>query len=531
MRCIEVMSGEVSVEKRANKQILIGSIIGYIAIAINILSGLLFTPWIIENLGQSQYGLFTLTNSLISFLTIDFGLSTTVKSFLSKYRAENDEEGAKRVLGVFYKLYFIVDSILLVVFVVVYFLSPYIYQGLTPPEVEDFQNCFLIFACYALVMLPSYVFDGIIYSREQFIWDKALSIVQKALYIVFVSLSICFNWGLYAIVAINALSNITIIGIKYLLIRFKFKIKCSLRGEFSFKIAKPFLLYSFWTAIDSIAIHVSNSLAPSVLGIVSDSNNIALFGLITTFTYYVRLLGNIFGQIFLPKLARYYEEGEEVFRKKLLHLATSIGRIQLIVIAAIVMVFGCFGQEFVLIWMRGDTTFLPSYYGILLIIVTYLIELPEIILKSAMYTTNNVKFIAIGSIARIVVFVALSFVLSMYLGFFGAALSAFISSIVYLGILNYFYLKKLKISLKSFFVSTYVRIILSVLICLPVGLCLHFFLNFDSSSIYFTVLKFLIEASVVTLLYLVLIYLIGLTKSEKNVIKSKLFRKRKIKTQ
>lgn len=530
MHDVEVMSGQVNVEKKANKQILIGSIVGYVAIAINILSGLLFTPWIIENLGQSQYGLFTLTNSLISFLTIDFGLSTTVKSFLSKYRAENDEENIKRVLGIFYKLYFIIDSILLAAFVVVYFLAPHIYQGLTSPEIESFKNCFLIFACYALFMLPSYVLDGIIYSYEQFVWDKTLSIVQKILYVVFVSLCICFDWGLYALVAINALSNITIIGIKYLLIRFKFKIKCSLRGEFSFKIAKPFLLYSFWTAVDSIAIHVSNSLAPSILGIVSDSNNIALFGLITTFTYYVRLLGNIFGQIFLPKLARYYEEGEEVFRKKLLHLATSIGRIQLIVITAIVVVFGCFGQEFVLIWMRGDTFYLPSYYGILLVIVTYLIELPEIILKSAMYTTNNVKCIAIAAISRIVVFIGLSFVLSIYLGFFGAALSVFVSSAVYLGILNYFYLKKLKINLKSFFISTYAKIILSALICLPVGLCLHFFLNFDTNNIYFMLLKFLIEASIVTLLYLALIYVIGLTKSEKDAIKSKIFKRKKLKT-
>lgn len=59
-----------------NIQIKVGGILSYVSIFINILAGLIYTPWMIQEIGPSQYGLFTLANSLISLFLIDFGLSS-----------------------------------------------------------------------------------------------------------------------------------------------------------------------------------------------------------------------------------------------------------------------------------------------------------------------------------------------------------------------------------------------------------------------------------------------------------------------
>lgn len=53
-----------------SKQLKIGAAVSYIAVAFNIISGLLYTPWMVATIGKSQYGLYTLASSVI---TLFFG--------------------------------------------------------------------------------------------------------------------------------------------------------------------------------------------------------------------------------------------------------------------------------------------------------------------------------------------------------------------------------------------------------------------------------------------------------------------------
>ena len=43
----------------SQKQIKLGAMISYAAIAINIVATLLYTPWMVRQIGQANYGLFT----------------------------------------------------------------------------------------------------------------------------------------------------------------------------------------------------------------------------------------------------------------------------------------------------------------------------------------------------------------------------------------------------------------------------------------------------------------------------------------
>ena len=81
----------------SQKQIKLGAMISYAAIAINIVATLLYTPWMVRQIGQANYGLFTLATSLINLFLIDFGISSAMSRFLSKYRAEG-KQGPKGVI-------------------------------------------------------------------------------------------------------------------------------------------------------------------------------------------------------------------------------------------------------------------------------------------------------------------------------------------------------------------------------------------------------------------------------------------------
>ena len=81
------------------KQIRIGALISYFSIIFNILAGFIYTPWMISQIGKSDYGLYTLAHSLISLFLVDFGLGQAVSRYISKYHAEGDEEKVNSFLG------------------------------------------------------------------------------------------------------------------------------------------------------------------------------------------------------------------------------------------------------------------------------------------------------------------------------------------------------------------------------------------------------------------------------------------------
>ena len=105
----------------SSKQIKIGAILSYMAIFINILSDLIYTPWMLSHIGESDYGLFTLAHSVITLFLLDFGISAAVTRFISKYKAEGDQEKINQFLGVVYKLFIGIAAIIFVVLFVLYF--------------------------------------------------------------------------------------------------------------------------------------------------------------------------------------------------------------------------------------------------------------------------------------------------------------------------------------------------------------------------------------------------------------------------
>lgn len=79
----------------------IGAAFSYFTILFNIVAGLIYTPWMISRIGQSNYGLFTLATSLITLFVMDFGMSAAVTRFVSKYHTLKDQESVNNFLGLF----------------------------------------------------------------------------------------------------------------------------------------------------------------------------------------------------------------------------------------------------------------------------------------------------------------------------------------------------------------------------------------------------------------------------------------------
>ena len=141
-------------DMNSSKQIKLGAIFSYIAIAFNMIAGLIYTPWMIEQIGQQNYGLYTLATSLITMFVMDFGMGAAVARFVSRYNAKGDQEGVNNFLGVVYKLYILIDAVIFLVLIGVYFFIDIIYTNLSLAELETFKVLYIIVTVFSIISLP-----------------------------------------------------------------------------------------------------------------------------------------------------------------------------------------------------------------------------------------------------------------------------------------------------------------------------------------------------------------------------------------
>ena len=87
-----------------------GALLSYLTLMLTNIIGLILTPYIIKNLGDSEYGLYILIGGIIGYLTIlDLGLNNAIVRYVSIYRAKNDKQGEEVFLGITMFIYFVIS--------------------------------------------------------------------------------------------------------------------------------------------------------------------------------------------------------------------------------------------------------------------------------------------------------------------------------------------------------------------------------------------------------------------------------------
>ena len=289
----------------SSKQIKFGALMSYFAIAVNIVAGLVYTPWMITKIGQGNYGLYTIASSLITLFVMDFGMSAAVGRFMSIYVAKGEQEKANNFMGLVYKLYAVLDGVIFVALVVAYFLIETIYKQLTPDEIHTLKGLYIIVAIYSLVQFPFMNLNGILTAYEKFIQLKACDLFHKVFIIVSVVAALLMGFGVEALVTANALSGVFTILLKLYVIRKR----TALRSNFKFfdkVLLKDIFGFSVWTTVSTLMQRLIFNITPTIIAAVSVTGSVgtALFGLACTIEGYVYTFATAINGLFMPRISK-----------------------------------------------------------------------------------------------------------------------------------------------------------------------------------------------------------------------------------
>ena len=194
----------------AVNQLKAGALLNYIVILLNLVVGLLYTPFMLRMMGQSEYGLYSLVASIISYLTVlDLGIGNAVIRYTAKYRAEGKQKEQYEMFGMFLIIHFIIGMISLVIGLVVYFNIEKLFgDTMTIVELNHARIMMLIMIFNLVFTFPMSVFGSIITAYEHFIFPKVVNITRTVLNTAIMIVLLTMGYKAIAMVVLMTIFNV-----------------------------------------------------------------------------------------------------------------------------------------------------------------------------------------------------------------------------------------------------------------------------------------------------------------------------------
>ena len=495
--------------KKNINQVRAGAIVSYMLIFFNIISGFLYTPWLMNQLGDSDYALYTLVNSVMVYFVLDFGLGASITRFIAKYRAEGKEEQVKNLLGVTTKLYLLLDGIILIALFVCYFFLEKIYVNLTATEIVRFKTVFLIAGFMSVFSFPFLPLNGVYTAYEKLYAQKLFDLCTKVFTVASIVIALLLGGDLYVVVLFNALITFLMHLIKFTYLKKSVGLSINLKHKDN-KLLKSIFGFSVWVLLATIADRFFFMFIPSLLGIVSNTTQIAIFAVAVSIENYICLFGSAFNNLFLPRVTKMVVNAESP--TKLSDLMIKVGRIQLLIVSVFIVAILGMGDEFIRCWVGESKT--DAYIALIFILVPSLVHFTQAIGNELIYATNNVKYRAlvygVGSCISIVI----TLILAPKYGAIGAGIAIGLALMIsHVILMNCIYKFKLKLEIGRYFKECQLSMLLPLAFSGIVAYILKVIYPVNSLAL------FIIKAGIWAIIHMLIMWLFAMNKYEKGIIK------------
>ena len=486
-----------------------GVIFSYISQAIQILSGLLYTPIMLRLLGQSEYGLYQLVYSVVSYLSLlSFGFTASYMRFYSRAKAKNDEEEVSRLNGMFMVIFLVIAVICILCGIVMVGNVEFIFgSGLTHEEYPTARVLMSLMVFNLALTFPSSIFDSFTSAHERFFFQKVLVVLQNLLNPFLTLPLLIMGYGSIGMVCVTTFLTIAKLVVNVWYCIKKLHIHFIFNG-FRFGLLKEMWVFTFFIFLNQIIDQINWSVDKFLLGRILGTTAVAIYGLGGQINTMYQQFSTSISNVFVPKVNRIVATSDD--NNELTLLFTKVGRVQFIVLALIFTGFIFFGRPFMYFW--GGEGYSESYYIALWLILPVTIPLIQNLGIEIQRAKNKHKarsivylFIAIAN-----VFISIPFI-HVY-GPTGAAMGTAISLIAGNVIfMNWYYDKHIGLDIWYFWKSI-ARFIPSLIIPCIVGILIMEFVAINSLL---TLGAWIILYAA---MYCLSMYFLGMNQEEKQMV-------------
>lgn len=424
-----------------------GALLSYVYLVLNVLVGFIYTPFMLRQLGQSEYGIYTIANSVIGYLSmLDLGFGNAMIRYTAKYRALKDKGSEYRMNGMFLVLYSCIGALALLIGAYVSFNVGGFFPRFSAQEVPTASIVFLIMVANLAASFPLSIFTAIITAYEEFIFPKTIAIIRTVLLPCLMIPLLLNGFRSIAMVTVMTVLNLTALLLNVWFCFHKLKIKIVVK-RFDPSLLKEIIRYSFFILLAIVVDQVNLSTDQLILGAISGTAVAAVYGIaIQLYNYYISFSTAISG-VFLPKLSKM--NAVKGTSSEVSDLFVRVSRIQFLLMSLILTGFILFGRQFVIVW--GGTNYEPAYLVCVILMVPAIIPLSQNVGIAILQSQNRHQFRALVYVGIAVLNVMISIPLAYVWGGIGTAVGTSVATILGQGfIMNWYYYKKIQLDIPAY---------------------------------------------------------------------------------
>lgn len=492
-----------------SSQLKLGALLTYITMIAGLLISVFYTPIMVRLLGSSEYGLYNLAASVISYLgVLNFGFGSAYIRYYSRYRESKDFQSISKLNGMFIKIFIFISIISLIAGSLITLFSDNVFgNNLTLSELRTGKILLVILTINITLKFPTTIFSTYIRVNERFVFERLVNLIGTLINPFIILPVLLLGYGSIGMLTVLALSSIVIeiVHIIYAIKKLGFRVRF---GEFDAKLFKEIVVFSAFIFISMIVDQINWNVDKFLLGRINGTTAVAIYSIASIFNLHYLNLSTAVSSVFVPRVHKLINEPNA--RKQLTLLFTKVGRIQFMLLSLFLTGFILFGKPFISWW--AGSNYEESYYiaVVLLSAVTIpIIQNLGIEIQQAlnMHRFRSILYLLIA-IGNIIISIPLIYKYSGFGAAIGTAISLFLGNIL---IMNIFYHKRVGINILYFWRE--------ILVILP-GLIIPLLVGYTYTSI-FDISKvpyLLIGVIGYSIIFAISIFKISMNVNEKKMI-------------
>lgn len=450
-----------------------GVLLGYANILVKNIVNLFYVPLLLHFVGQGDYGVFQMTNSVIfslSLLSAGF-YGSYVRFFMIKKTA-GDEEGIKQLNGLFLIVYCIAACFSLFIG---FFLSAnvdiFFSRGLNQKEILLARELMVIMTVNIAFTFLSSPFNAYIVAFERFVYQQSRQLFTAIITPVCAVILLFFGMGAIGVAIAQLAITLVLLVMNITYAVNKIGMRLQFKG-IKFSLLKAILIFSFWIFLNQVFDLVNNNVPNFLLGAMASSTAVAVFSISVQIRNIFVSLSSTMSNVFVPQINRIVAKTDD--NEVLTKLMTRVGRYQMIIFWYLFGGFIVLGKYFVKLW-AGEMN-LDAYWLCLIMVLPVMIPLTQNTGIEIQRAKNRHKARSLIYILTSVIDIVISVLLIPSCGYWATAIGYVASIVLGTGLfMNWYYHTRIGLDMVYFWkhqLPTIGLALVTVAVCLLGGVVL-----------------------------------------------------------
>lgn len=490
-------------------QLKAGAILSYISMGLGYIISIIYTPIMLRLLGQSEYGLYNLVASVVSYLgLLSFGFGSAYMRYYSKYKVKDDEKNIAKLNGMFLVVFSIIGFIALLAGGILVLNTGLIFgEKLTVSELSTAKVLMAIMVFNIAISFPASIFNSYIIANEEYVFQKLLQMVKIVINPFIMLPVLLMGYKSIGMVVVTTVLTILVEVGNMMFCFKKLKIKFHFH-QFDFSLMKEMAIFSSYIFLNMIIDQINWNVDKFILGRFRGTVAVAIYGLAAQLNTYYLSIASTISSVFIPRVNRMVAIDSD--NQELTDLFIKVGRVQFILLSLVCSGIIFFGRPFINMWAGADYS--EAYPIVLLLIIPVTIPLIQNLGIEIQKAKNMHQFRSWIYLFIAMANVFLSIPLTKEYGGVGAALGTAIALLVGNGlVMNWYYHNRVGINIKCFW-SEMFKFSKSLLLPIAVGVIMYLFIDL------YHVISFLICGVIYVTIFCISMWLLGMNQYEKDLI-------------